>query len=102
MENLIVQQKVLSKLTFDLDFELGSVGSTISTLVDAQILLDQLVDSMDTAVYRGEERFSYHQHHRMIRVLSELFRYTVNDLSKDYEKAYNISSSLFHLAVEKN
>ncbi len=36
----------------------------------------------------------------MIRVLSELIRYTVDDLSKDYEKAYNINSLLFKLSSE--
>ncbi len=50
MENLIKEQKSFSELTFDLDSEFGSIGSTISTLVDAEALLGQLVDSMDTAI----------------------------------------------------
>jgi hypothetical protein len=101
MSILTLEQNELKEHTLELEFQLGAVGSTLGTLVDAEILLGQLVDSMDKAVYSGEETLSYHQHHRMIRVLSELIRYSLNDLSGEYEKADKTKTKIFNMVIKR-
>lgn len=77
----------LKELAFELDFVIGATERIVSDLVDVQIEFEQLVDSMNRAMYKGEERHYYHEHFRKIRVISNLLRYVTNDLSKESEVA---------------
>lgn len=90
----------LKNLTFELDSLLGSIGDRISTLVDADELLGQLVMDMNNAAYRKQEMMCYADHHRRIRALSELIRYSLADLSKEYEKTDEIKKQLFNEVVD--
>jgi hypothetical protein len=98
--NSVVEIQSLRKLTHDLDFGLGAVGATISDLVDVQILLDQLVVKMDDSVYRGEERYYYREHHRLLKVYANLIRYLMNDISGEYERIDKVHSTLFEKVHE--
>lgn len=85
----------LRKLSFELDSQFGLIGARVSTLADVECLFGQLVDEMNIALYRGEEHARLYEHHRKIRVYWELIRYTLNDLSKDYEKAHDLHEKMF-------
>lgn len=85
----------LRKLTHELDSQFGLIAARVSTLTDVECLFGQLVDEMNIALYRGEEHIRLHEHHRKIRVYWELIRYTLNDLSRDYEKAHDLHEEMF-------
>lgn len=91
----------LKALAQNLDHELTSVGGSIETLTDAEILLGPLVHSMEEAVYRGEEKDYYREHHRTVRVLWHLVRHTMHELSEEYESVYRIKGEIFN-EVMKN
>lgn len=65
-------------------------GVLVESLSDVEVVLGQLRDSMDGAVYRGEERIYYHEHHRTIRILNELMYYLMKELKPACDKSYEI------------
>jgi len=90
----------LRDLSLELEYELAAIGSTISSLLDVKVLFGQLTDSMDTAVNKGEELLYYHEHHRMVRVLSEYVYYLVTDISTHYEKADKTKVKIVDMSVK--
>lgn len=97
----IEESSELKKLSFELDFVMGEMGDRVSTLADAEVLLGQLIGDMDTAAHRGQESLYYAEHQRELRVLGELIRYSLEDLSKDYQKAEKIKKQIFQLGHNK-
>jgi hypothetical protein len=93
MEELSSQ--TLKKLTFELDCEFGCLKGTVSTIVAAEVLLEELADSMEIAAYRGQVIENHPRHLRMIKVLSELMHYKVNDLNKESNKASDLHEVMF-------
>ena len=91
----------LRELVFELDCELGSIGCNVETLADIKDLLLHLRDNFDTAVYRGEEKYYFHELHQQIRILSELTRFTMNELCEEYEKTVGLKDKLFEMVVTK-
>lgn len=87
----------LRNLAFELDYQLGSMYCDITTLQDAEKLISRLVENMEDAVHQGNERLSYPEHQRMVRVLWHLIRHTLVDLSRNYEKAEVVSNNLINL-----
>ena len=96
-----VEHEEIKSLVFDLDSEICWIGNRVLTLVDLEIEFGQLVDSMETAVYRGEERAYHSEHFRKVRILSELLNHTLNDLNKGYDKVDNIRNSLWKRILKK-
>lgn len=91
----------LKKLTFEMDCALGSVNLTVESLSELEIVLDQLRDSMDGAVHRGEEKLYYREHHRSIRLMHDLMHYLMKDLVESSEKAYELHLSMFEAIREE-
>lgn len=85
----------LDNLVSQMDDAMNSIESLFVSLQDLETTLTQLRENMDVAVYRGEERFLFMQHHRMIRVLSTSMKYITSDLRKDIDKAFDISTAIF-------
>lgn len=94
MKCIAEEQVVLRKIDFDLDSTLGTLACSVSTLTDVQIEFNQLVDSMERVVESGEEKDYYQEHFRKIRVLTTLFHYAMNDLSRTSEEADIIQRGL--------
>ncbi|PKG22743.1 hypothetical protein [Niallia nealsonii] len=90
--------ETLKNLTWDLTNEIASVGTKVETLKDVQVLMAHLREDMDGAVYRNEEAAYYKENHRMVRVLSELLYYTVNDLNRIYDNADKIGERIHRLS----
>ncbi|TYS57903.1 hypothetical protein FZD47_24005 [Bacillus infantis] len=93
--------KELKDLVHELDFELGAAGVTLTNLQDIEFLLSQLVDSMEEAAYRGEEKLYFDEHYRSVRVLFNLMRYSMIDLSKEFEVAENLKTNMFALLKQQ-
>lgn len=88
-------QNDLKDLTFEMDGAIGSVTRLVESLSDVQTELGYLRDSMDSAAFRGEERLYYREHHRTVRILSDLMYYLMNELVEASEKAYSLHLSIF-------
>lgn len=85
----------LKSIAFNLDEEINSIGISLDKLVDAEILLGQLVEDMYQAVHQGQEKAYYQVHFRMVRIISYLYRHSVDELSKKLEKAEKTRNQLF-------
>lgn len=96
---IIEEQEQLRKLAFNLDSEIGNMGSIVSTLIDAQFLLGQLVLNMDEDVCKEQEGMYYYAYHRKLRVLGELIRYTMNDLNSNYTKVDKIRDKFLDIVL---
>lgn len=97
------KQQTLRDLAYELETNVGSIGCSIETLVDIETLFGQLRADMDAVMYRGEICEGYYrEHHRMVRVLSELLRYTIKDLNEEYEKTNKIKLEIFSTVVKEN
>lgn len=92
----------LKDLVHELDFKVGGFHDILSDLSDAEILFNQLRDKMNDALYKGEEMIYYHEHSRMVRVLSSLFRYVLDDLCTEVEKTEEIKDQIFEKVVKSH
>ncbi|PEW67202.1 hypothetical protein CN448_20010 [Bacillus cereus] len=90
----------LRDLVHEMDYSCGSIGLSISTLVDVEILLGHLVEGMNEAVYKGEEMAYYKEHHRKLRVYQNLIHHTVNELCTEHEKAETLKDEIFNKVVK--
>lgn len=86
----------LKTLAHEMESAIGSIALKVEALQDVEIAMGQLRESMDGAVYRGEEMVYYRQHHREVRMLSELLRYLVIDLATVFENAEKIQMAIFN------
>ncbi|MBJ8030882.1 hypothetical protein ABES33_26815 [Bacillus pseudomycoides] len=103
MDQLTVnEQPNLKNFTSELDGELGSLGVSVATLTDVEVLLAHLVEDMDTAVYKGEEIYCFRGFHRKLRVYWRLLNHTIGDLNKEYEKVDEIKDGLFKEVVKQS
>lgn len=93
-------EKTLRNLAFELDYTMGSIGLKVGTLSDMQTVLGQLRVSMDTALHRGETHGYNHEHHREVRLLSDLMYYVMKELNETYEKAQEINTSIFEAIIK--
>ena len=87
--------KNLENLAHELDSVLGLIGCRKSSLSDIQNNFILLVSDMNDKVHIGEEKYYFHEWHRELRILSELMYYNMKELEKYYEKAGEISRTLF-------
>ncbi|HDX9541498.1 MULTISPECIES: hypothetical protein [Bacillus] len=94
------EESNLKNFTSELDGELGSLGVSVATLTDVEVLLAQLVEDMDTAVYKGEEIYCFRGFHRKLRVYWRLLNHTMNELNKEYERVDEIKDGLFTKVVK--
>lgn len=92
--------KPLKNLTHELDGELGSLGVSVATLTDVEVLLGHLVEGMDTAVCKGEEMYYFREHHRKLRVYWRLLNHTMSELNKEYERVDELKDGLFKEVVK--
>lgn len=93
--------KKLKDLVQEMDAAMGSVGSAVEILNDVSTALVYLREDMDAALIRGEEMFRHREHHREVRLLSELMRYVMSELVGTYESAYELHLSTHEIAVKK-
>lgn len=91
----------LRSLAFELDCDMGWIDSRIEILNDTKVLLNYLREDMDGAVYKKEEAAYYRENHRMVRVISELMHYTVEDLAKTFKKADKKTDEILRIATIK-
>lgn len=84
----------LQSLAHEVDNSISAFAYHVECLKDIQVKLSHLREDMDTAVHRGLERIAFEEHHREIRVLSELMRYLMNDVQMSYEKAERVNQKL--------
>ncbi|URJ44371.1 hypothetical protein MF628_004087 [Paenibacillus polymyxa] len=92
---------LLGALVFEMDGVMGSINSSLEVMSDLEVRLGQLRVDLDTAVYRGEERIFNRDHHREVRILSELFHYLMMDLKAASETALNLHLSIFDTVAKK-
>lgn len=90
----------IRSLAFELENELGSIGNKVEILKDVQVLMGHLREDMDGVVYRNEQAAYYKENHRMVRVLSELLYYTVNDLNRLYDNADKLGDQIHRLSLK--
>lgn len=91
----------LKSLAYDLEGKIGLIGFTTSTLADIEVLLSHLVDEMDQVVHQGEEKAYYHEHQRMVRVLWNLMRHTVNELNTKHQEIDSIQEQIFKKIIKE-
>ncbi|CAH2466781.1 hypothetical protein ACQVTS_12300 [Bacillus mycoides] len=96
------EESDLKNFTSELDGELGSLGVSVATLTDVEVLLAHLVEDMDTAVYKGDEVYCFRGFHRKLRVYWRLLNHTMNELNKEYEKVDEIKDGLFKEVVKRS
>lgn len=84
---------------FELDEVFGAIASLLESLNDVKVALGNLRDEMDEAVLHGNERFTYREHHRTVRILSEFMQYLMKDFVDVRERAYQLNRSFFQSAV---
>lgn len=89
-------------LALDLEGQLGDAQGILETLKDVEVMFGQLRVSMDTANLRGREfqQVSWHEHHRNVRVLSELLHYLVSDLDENQQESRRLGATLLDRARE--
>ncbi|MGE7273575.1 hypothetical protein ACQKK5_19190 [Brevibacillus panacihumi] len=88
---------VAKELIFSLEDSFSELEGRVDLLQDIEVLMSQLRDSVDQATHRGVQRHWHHQHHRELRILSELFRYVTNDIVTSTEKTSKIKEDLVKL-----
>lgn len=77
-------------------------GRYVETLLDIEDVLGQLRISMDTAFVRRDEMAYYREHHRKVRLISELMFFTVKELNNHFTKTQKIGCNLFCEINEEN
>lgn len=87
--------KTVGELVMNLDTELGSINLMVVTLVDVQEEFGHLRFSMDEAAYRGDEKICFQEFHTQVRILSELMRYSMDELMKSIQSTTSIKRELF-------
>jgi hypothetical protein len=83
-----------------MDSAIGSVNSRVEILHDVEIRLGFLRQEMDSVQLKGEQKLYYREHHREVRVLSELLYYLMKDLIDASEKTYNLNLSIFDNVIK--
>ncbi|WP_154675700.1 hypothetical protein [Parafrankia elaeagni] len=91
----------IKNLSFELEHELDAMSVNLLTLQDTEVLLSQLLDDMDKAVYLGEEKAYYPENHRTVRVLWNLIRHTLSDLNLQVEELDKIAASIRQQALNQ-
>lgn len=90
----------LSNAAFELNNQVASIGARLETLEDIKVLFVHLREDMDAVALKKEEQFYYKENHRMVRILSELLFYTINDLTETYKETETLSEVTLELARE--
>lgn len=85
----------------EMDSVVGSLQIRAGVLHDVSEKFTAVVDDMNNAVYTGDEMVYYREHFQELRVLSELLRYCMNDVSTETEKMNSLTSSMFKEVVKK-
>lgn len=91
----------VKELIFSLEDAFSTLESRIDLLQDVEVLMSQLRDSVDAATHRGVQREWHHQHHRELRILSELFRYVMQDITASTEGTSKVTEALLELAYDR-
>src|SRR5690625_4150323 len=91
----------VKRLVQEQETNIGGIGVQVELLQDVSVELGHLREDMDTAVHRGQEHFFYPEHHRQVRILSELTRYLMIDLTECYENARGLQQTIHEVAVKE-
>lgn len=91
--------QTLRNLVHDMENEVTAIEAKVETLNDIRIAMNHLREDMDTAFHKGEQRFYFQEHHRQVRMLSELMHYVVKDMTEISEKATELQQSVFKIVV---
>lgn len=94
-----LKMEALQNVVFEIGNIIGSIGVRVEYLHDVEVKLGHLREDMDSAAMKGEERYYYREHHREVRMLSELMRYLLTDLNEASAKAYEYHTSLHKFAI---
>lgn len=86
----------------ELESTVGNIGLQMETLSDIEVKFSQVVDDMNTAVYNGTEKDYYHEHHRELRMLVALLRYSFEELDGNFADLTKQKSGLFQEIVKKS
>lgn len=92
--------KDLKDTIYDLEHELGSIGCNVETLEDIQTELCILRQDMEGIDYKNN--FSYlhfKEIYRKVRVLDQLFYYTLEELKPRIEDASKATETLFDKVI---
>ena len=88
----------VKNLILTLEEEFNTLESKIDLLQDVEVAISQLRVSVDEATHRGVQMQWHHQHHRELRLMSELLRYLVEDISEATKKTDKIKEELLESA----
>lgn len=88
-------------MAFKMDYTVGGIGCHVDILEDIHTNFTITVQGMDGAVERGEEMIYYREHHRELRILSELMYYAMAELEKEYEQIHKLKEDFFEKVVKK-
>jgi hypothetical protein len=91
----------LRTLVFELDSAMCFLGNPVSILVDVEIELSHLFYEMESKDYRETINYSYDEHLRKIRLLSEIMRHSTKELADSYDKSSMLSETMFHEILGK-
>lgn len=96
------KEKSIQETAFNLEETTTKLGSKVDTLEDIKNKFLMVVTEMNEAVYRGDQHFFYEQHHRDLRILSELMYHTVDGLMESYDKLFVFSTENSGEALKEN
>ncbi|MBG9941768.1 hypothetical protein ABE237_22560 [Brevibacillus formosus] len=91
----------VKNLIYTLEVEFNRLEGRIDLLQDVEVAMSQLRDSVDAATHRGVQTSWHHQHHRELRLMSELFRYLVEDISEATKKTDKVKEELLELVKDE-
>ncbi|WP_203332626.1 hypothetical protein [Planococcus beigongshangi] len=86
----------------DLDGNMGSINLRVEVLQDISVKMKHLQEDMDQSVHEGNQKFTFTEHHREVRILAELLFYTVNELTKNNKEARTTADSIIAKAKAMN
>ncbi|RVT56441.1 hypothetical protein [Niallia taxi] len=91
--------ETVKEIAQELNWNVESLYTKISTLTDIEVKLYQLRDDMEDVQRKGDEKAYYQEHFREIRILSELMNYCMKDLNKVFENTDRLQENLHQKVV---
>jgi len=96
----VKENYALKDLAGELDTDITSIIGKVITLNDLKTVIAHLRIKMD-GIDERESRIHFMELHRSIRLIDDLFRYTVNELKKDVNEAEKTSEVLFKKIIKE-
>lgn len=94
------ENSALDELVEELDSEFGDIAGRLVTLNDVKSVLDGLRVNMDN-VKEEELRFRFSEFQRSVRLIDDLFHYTMESLNSGFEDAQDTKDVLFQKLIRE-